>query len=154
MVVTVTAWVSLGCNLGNRGQALALLRQLLQRDGTVIERSSSEILTRPIGVTGQEDFHNQVLRLRSTAPRAPRWWLEHCRHAEVDAGRKPTYRWGPRRADVDLLLLGAQGEVVVDSVDLVVPHPELPARPFLHRLLGEVGAPAAPAPQMGSRSAS
>jgi 2-amino-4-hydroxy-6-hydroxymethyldihydropteridine diphosphokinase len=136
---THVAWVAIGCNLGNRGRALALLRELLQRDGVVLEAASLEILTRPIGVTGQGDFHNQVLRLRALAPWPAQRWLEHCRAAEVAAGRRETYHWGPRRADVDILLLGADGGIRVDSPELVVPHPEIANRPFLGRLLTELG---------------
>jgi 2-amino-4-hydroxy-6-hydroxymethyldihydropteridine diphosphokinase len=136
---TDVAWVSLGANLGHRGRAIARLRELLGRDGAVIEAASSEILTRPIGVTGQGDFHNQVLRVRSPRPWSPRQWLDHAGAAERDAGRRDTYRWGPRRADVDILLLGEDGGIRVDTAELTVPHPEIPNRPFLTRLLAQLG---------------
>src|SRR6202035_1503860 len=87
-VTTDVAWVALGSNLGNRGQALAALRDHLTRDGVVIEAASSEILTRPIGVTGQGDFHNQLLRLRAPQPWPPQRWLAHARAAETAAGRR------------------------------------------------------------------
>jgi 2-amino-4-hydroxy-6-hydroxymethyldihydropteridine diphosphokinase len=130
--------VALGSNLGHRGRALAALRELLTRDGVVIEAASSEILTRPVGVTGQGDFHNQVLRLRAPEPRPPQRWLEHSRAAELSAGRRHTYHWGPRRADVDLLLLGEHGEITVSLPGLIVPHPEISHRPFITRLLNEI----------------
>jgi 2-amino-4-hydroxy-6-hydroxymethyldihydropteridine diphosphokinase len=137
-VTTAVAWVALGSNLGHRGRALARLRELLARDGVVIERVSSEILTRPVGVTGQGDFHNQVLQLRAPAPWSPERWLEHTHRAELDAGRRETYHWGPRRADVDILLLGEDGEIGYQGNDLTVPHPEIPNRPFITRLLAEL----------------
>jgi len=131
----------MGANVGHRGRALARLRDALARDGVSIDRASSEILTRPVGVTAQADFHNQVVRLRSAEPWAPEHWLAHCKAAEVAAGRRETYRWGPRRADADILLLGEHGEVGVDTPELTVPHRELPNRPFWGRLLREIGAP-------------
>jgi len=137
--LTDVAWVALGSNVGNRGAALARLRELLARDGVRIDAVSSEIVTRPVGVTAQGDFHNQVLRLRSPAPWRPDQWLSHGEAAAVAAGRKETYRWGPRRADVDILLLGARGEIRVESEQIAVPHPELANRPFLVRLLAELG---------------
>ena len=137
-VVTDTATVATGCNVGHRGRALALLRDLLQRDGVRIEQSSAEILTRPVGVTGQEDFHNQVLRLRSPHEWTARHWMEHCHRAEVDGGRRTTYHWGPRRADVDILLLGRDGELRVDTPELTVPHPQIGNRPFVQRLLAQL----------------
>ena len=72
---TDTAWVSLGTNLGHRGRNLARLRETLTEHGVVIVAASPEILTRPVGVTAQADFHNQVVRLRSPGPWTPRRWL-------------------------------------------------------------------------------
>ena len=135
---TDVAWVALGSNLGNRGRALARLRELLSRDGVRIEATSSEVLTRPLGVSGQGDFHNQLLRLRAPQPWSPARWLEHSRAAEHDAGRRETYHWGPRRADVDILLLGDRGDIVLAADGLVVPHPEMANRPFIGRLLEEL----------------
>jgi 2-amino-4-hydroxy-6-hydroxymethyldihydropteridine diphosphokinase len=139
-MATDTAWVSLGSNMGHRGRNLARLREALGADGVVIDAASPEILTRPVGVTAQGDFHNQVVRLRSPAPWPPRRWLEHCRRAEQIAGRRATYRWGPRIADADILLLGEHGDIHVQESDLVVPHPELSNRAFERQLLMAAGA--------------
>ena len=136
---TVVAWIVLGANIGNRGRALQRMREELQRRGVRIEAASSEILTRAIGPRNQPDYHNQVIRVRSSAPLNPHEWLQLCKEAETAAGRRPTYRWGPRRADADLLLLGERGEIIVQEPDLIVPHPELRNRPFLGRLLAELG---------------
>ena len=136
---TDVAWIALGANIGHRGRALARLRDELTRRGLVIEAASSEIFTRAVGLPGQPDYHNQVIRVHSAEPLAPDQWLRVAKDAEVAAGRKPTYRWGPRRADADILLLGAKGEITVNERNLVVPHPEIPNRPFLQRLLGEIG---------------
>jgi 2-amino-4-hydroxy-6-hydroxymethyldihydropteridine diphosphokinase len=137
-VTTDVAWVALGSNLGNRGQALARLRDLLTSDGVRLEAASSEILTRPIGVTGQGDFHNQLLKLRSSEPWSPQRWLVHTQAAELAAGRRHTYHWGPRRADVDILLLGEHGDIEYSDDNLTVPHAEISNRPFIGRLLGEL----------------
>ena len=106
----------------------------------VLEAVSEERLTRAVGVTDQPDFLNQVVRLRSTQPWSPQRWLEHTRRAEHDAGRRPTYRWGPRRADADILLLGEDGALRVDDAALTVPHASLPERPFFVEMLRELGA--------------
>jgi len=138
-VSTDTAWLSLGTNLGHRGRNLARLRQALASGGVIITAASPEILTRPLGVTAQGDFHNQVIRLRSPEPWPPRRWLEHSRAAEVAAGRRTTYRWGPRIADADILMLGEHGEVHVEEPGLTVPHPEIANRPFELQLLDAAG---------------
>jgi len=136
---TDVAWIALGSNMGNRGAALARLRDALQREGVVIEAASFEILTRAVGVTRQPEFHNQVVRVRSPKPLSPHQWLALCKAAELAAGRKETYRWGPRVADADILLLGKRGEINVNKPDLTVPHAQLRERPFLLRLLAELG---------------
>jgi 2-amino-4-hydroxy-6-hydroxymethyldihydropteridine diphosphokinase len=140
-VTTDVAYVALGSNLGHRGRALAELRDALSAAGVRIDAASAEVLTRPVGETAQEDFHNQVVRLRSPEPWTPERWLAHVQAAERAAGRRDTYRWGPRRADADILLLGERGEVLVASEALTVPHAELRNRPFLLRLLREIDAP-------------
>ncbi len=136
---TDTAWVSLGTNIGHRGRNLARLREALAEQGVVIAAESPEILTLPVGVTAQADFHNQVVRLRSPEPLTPQQWLAACRSAEVAAGRHTTYRWGPRVADADILLLGEHGDIVVAESNLTVPHPELRHRPFERELLSAAG---------------
>ena len=103
-----------------------------------IEAASEERLTRPVGVTAQPDFLNQVVRLRAPEPWEPARWLAHTQRAEHDAGRRPTYRWGPRRADADILLLGERGEVRHSDGALTVPHPSLPDRPFFQEMLDQL----------------
>jgi 2-amino-4-hydroxy-6-hydroxymethyldihydropteridine diphosphokinase len=138
-VSTDTAWVSLGSNVGYRGRNLARLRQALTAGGVLITAASPEIVTLPVGVTAQGDFHNQVVRLHSPVPWTPRHWLEHCERAERAAGRRTTYHWGPRIADADILLLGEDGRIEVHEPDLTVPHPEIAHRPFEQQLLEAAG---------------
>lgn len=137
---SAVAWVGLGANLGLRREALAALREALGEGEVRLEAASRELLTRAVGVRRQPDFHNQVVRLRWAAPVPPEDWLRHCDRAQEAAGRRPTYHWGPRRADADILLLGERGELRVGRPDLCVPHPQLGARPFLCALLAELDA--------------
>jgi 2-amino-4-hydroxy-6-hydroxymethyldihydropteridine diphosphokinase len=134
-----TAWVGLGSNIGHRGRNLARLRDALTEGGVTIVALSPEIVTRPVGVTAQGDFHNQVVRLRSPELWPPQRWLAHCKAAEVASGRRTTYRWGPRIADADILLLGEHGQIHVREEGLTVPHPELTNRPFESELLAAAG---------------
>ena len=133
------AWVALGANVGNRPAALHRLRAGLSRPGVWIAAASPEVMTRPFGVLRQRDFLNQVVRLEAATELAPPEWLRLCQAAEAAAGRKPTYHWGPRRADADLLLLGTDGEVTWADDALTVPHPGLGQRIFLRTLLAAAG---------------
>jgi 2-amino-4-hydroxy-6-hydroxymethyldihydropteridine diphosphokinase len=135
---TVVAWVSLGANLGHRTTALAALRAALVDGPVRLEAASRELLTRAVGVSRQPDFHNQVVRLRSDVPLPAAEWLARCDRAQQAAGRRPTYHWGPRRADADILLLGERGELRAHQAGVCIPHPELGNRPFLCALLAEL----------------
>lgn len=137
-LATTVAWVALGANLGHRETALARLREGLDHPPLRVAAASRELVTRAVGVTTQPDFLNQVVRVEAPAPLGATDWLDHCRRVEHGAGRRPTYRWGPRRADADLLLLGDRGEIRVDEPGLDVPHPALADRPFLCALLAEL----------------
>jgi len=138
-VTTEYAWLSLGCNVGHRGLALACMRQRLGALGLEILAASGEVLTRPIGVTGQADFHNQAVLVRSPRAHDAAGWLSLAQETERDCGRRRTHHWGPRRADCDILLLGERGEFRHPG-DPEVPHPQLPNRPYLGRLIAEVQA--------------
>jgi len=135
---SAVAWVGLGANIGRRELALATLREALASGPVRIEAASRELVTRAVGVRHQPDFLNQVVRLAADAPLTPTHWLRHCEAAAWAAGRRPTYRWGPRRADADVLLLGPGGEVRSELPEVRVPHPELVHRPFLCALLAEL----------------
>lgn len=84
------------------------------------------IETEPYGVTDQPAFLNQVLEVGWDG--TPRGLLEVCQEVESRGGRTPSYRWGPREIDVDILWLEG---VRVSEPDLKIPHPELRLRPFV-----------------------
>jgi 2-amino-4-hydroxy-6-hydroxymethyldihydropteridine diphosphokinase len=128
------AYLALGSNLGDRDGYLAAARRLLRAHGVGVVRESSVLETEPFGVTDQPAFLNQVLEV--DWPGSPRDLLGAVKAVESEAGRKPTYRWGPRELDVDILTFGT--ETVTDR-DLTIPHPGLAERAFLHQLLGELG---------------
>jgi 2-amino-4-hydroxy-6-hydroxymethyldihydropteridine diphosphokinase len=139
MIEARIAWLGLGSNVGRRDQALAALRSALRADGVLLITDASPILmTRSVGVTRLPDYHNQVLRVEAQTPLHPLAWLRRCEAAQHTGGRRQTYRWGPRRADADILLLGPAGEVRVDEPELAVPHPELRNRPFWCALLASI----------------
>lgn len=137
-MTSAVAWVGLGANLGRRTTALAALLEALATGPVRVEAASRVLLTRAVGVSRQPDFLNQVVRLRSAPPLDAEAWLRHCDRAQLAAGRRPTYRWGPRRADADILLLGDRGELRADQPGVCVPHPELGNRPFFCALLAEL----------------
>jgi 2-amino-4-hydroxy-6-hydroxymethyldihydropteridine diphosphokinase len=130
--VTVT-YLGLGSNVGDRERHLDEARRLLAAGGALLRRASAVRETEPFGVAGQPWFLNQVLEVEWSA--GPRELLALAKEVEAAVGRTPTYRWGPREIDVDILLFGDES---VDEPDLVVPHPGLWEREFVLASLAEL----------------
>lgn len=128
------AFVALGSNVGDRHAHLAFARaRLAQLPDTSLVAASAIEETAPLGPVPQADYLNQMVLLR-TALR-PRELLAHCAAIERSAGRERAVRWGPRTLDLDIV---RYDEAVVTEPDLVVPHPEIPHRPFWQRELAEL----------------
>ena len=131
------AYLGLGSNVGDREGHLAEARRRIEEAGARVLRASSVIETEPWGVTRQPRFLNQVLEVEWAA--SPRDLLTAMKNVLHEVGRTPTYRWGPREIDVDILLFGDQR---IDEPDLQVPHPRMWERDFvmdpLHQLRPDI----------------
>jgi 2-amino-4-hydroxy-6-hydroxymethyldihydropteridine diphosphokinase len=68
---------------------------------------------------------------------APQQLLDHTQAVERAGGRTPTFRWGPRNIDIDILLYG--GETIATD-GLTIPHPCLRDRLFALRPLADLNA--------------
>ncbi len=137
MSLWVTVYLGLGANLPlaqSPDRTLCLACQRLQHvDGIRLARVSSLYRSRPWGETNQPDFYNAVVEVETLLP--PRELLAAVKSIERELGRTPTYRWGPRVIDVDILLYGS---LSVNDSDLVIPHRHLLERPFAYVPLLEI----------------
>jgi 2-amino-4-hydroxy-6-hydroxymethyldihydropteridine diphosphokinase len=89
-------------------------------------RSSRIYETEPVGVTDQPLFLNVVVAGNTNL--SSRDLLRFVKSIEHRVGRRPTFRWGPRVLDIDILLYGYD---TIREMDLVVPHPEMLKRDFV-----------------------
>jgi 2-amino-4-hydroxy-6-hydroxymethyldihydropteridine diphosphokinase len=122
----VTAYVGVGANLGDAGQAVRdAIEQLRKLPGTTVAAKSSLYRTAPLDSSGP-DFVNAVAQL-STSLTAPDL-LRELQRIENAAGRERPYRNAPRTLDLDLLLFGSAR---IDSPKLQVPHPRMHLRAFV-----------------------
>ena len=136
---SVTAYLGLGANLGEREVHLARAVHLLAESPAVrISRSSSIYQTAPWGYLEQPDFLNSVLEIETNLEPVP--LLEFTQGVERRIGRQPGIRFGPRLIDIDILLYGEQS-VRLEKPDLQIPHPRLHLRAFVLVPLAEL-APA------------
>lgn len=118
-------FLGMGSNQGDRRANLASGIGLLRNKMSDMA-CSSLYETDPVGVTGQPQFLNLVVTGQTTL--GPRELLSWVKSIEERVGRRPTFRWGPRVLDIDILLYGY--ESVTDS-DLTIPHPQLLDREFV-----------------------
>lgn len=125
-------YLAVGSNLGDREGNCRTVVALLGEE-IAIEAVSSLYETVPYGVTDQPPFLNLALAGRTTLE--PRALLGLCKRVEAEVGRRPTYRWGPRVVDVDILLLGDR---VVMEDDLAIPHRDMLQRSFVLTPLAEI----------------
>lgn len=128
------AWIGLGSNLDSPvAQLSAAVRGLAQLPESRLIRVSGFYQTPPWGERDQPTFMNAVVELETglSAPQmlAGLLAMERCAGRQRD-GR----RWGPRRIDLDLLLLGQE----IHDGDPVVPHPRLHERAFVLVPLAEL----------------
>lgn len=125
-------YLALGTNLGSRSLNLVRACAALKKFVTV-SRVSHIYETPPWGITDQPAFLNQVLEVTSDLP--PQELLTTIKQIEVDLGRVPSERYGPRLIDIDILLYGSR---VVNSESLVIPHPRMVERAFVLVPLNEL----------------
>lgn len=120
-----TVYLALGSNVGNRAAnlkaAIAALPPQME-----VKAKSRVYETPPWGYTNQEKFLNQVVKARTYLEPEP--LLKHLKRLEVALGRVPTFQYGPRLIDIDILLYD---DLVFDSADLKIPHPQMHERGFV-----------------------
>ncbi len=123
----------LGSNLGNRRENIERAIGLIGRFAGKVVKRSSLLETPPFGVENQPYFLNQGLLIETEHP--PQLLLNLVKWIEKRVGRYPTYRWGPRVIDVDIV---TYGRVRMETKKLKLPHPGLRERGFFRRIYGEL----------------
>ena len=128
----VEAYLGLGSNLGDREENIRRAVELLSESVCGIQ-TSSLYETEPWGYVDQPKFLNMVCRCLTRLE--PEELLSVCRELETIAGREPSFKYGPRVLDVDIL---AYGDAVVKTGSLAIPHSALHERAFVLAPLAEV----------------
>lgn len=140
---TRTAYLALGSNLGDRA---ALLRAAVNAVAAHVRvRAVSSLYdTAPQLVTDQPRFLNAALV--GTTTLEPLALLRAVKDIEAALGRVPGPRYGPRALDIDLILLD---DLILNTPELVLPHPRLAERAFVLVPLAEI-APTRRVPPSGA----
>jgi 2-amino-4-hydroxy-6-hydroxymethyldihydropteridine diphosphokinase len=125
--------VALGSNLGDRrghlDWAVERLRHLLSD-----LRVSSYIETEPVGVPDEQPPYLNAVVV-GTAAQPAEALLADLLRLESERGRVRQGRRAARTLDLDLIL---SGDLIVDRVDLTIPHPRFRERRFVLEPLVEI----------------
>ncbi len=127
-----TAYLGLDSNLGDRKDNLRKALTLISKAVRIIA-VSSVYETEPWGDTDQSPFLNMACAVETDMD--PPELLAHTKQVERRLGREPTFRYGPRSMDVDILLFG---NVVLETPELTVPHRDMVERAFVLVPLAEI----------------
>jgi len=127
------AYLSLGANLGERERALGEALRRLENEGVRVRRVSSVYETEPVDVPDQPPFLNLVAEVETGMGAAE--LLAWALRIEAEMGRRREVVKGPRAIDIDLLLYGSE---VIETAELVVPHPRMAERRFVLEPLAEL----------------
>ncbi|GGK45529.1 2-amino-4-hydroxy-6-hydroxymethyldihydropteridine diphosphokinase [Salinarimonas ramus] len=126
--------LSLGSNVGDsRATLRAALAKLGAAEGVAVEAVSHVYRTAPWGRADQQDFLNLCATGWTSLP--PRALLRLAKAIELQLGRTPEVRWGPRVIDIDLL---HYGDLALRGPELTLPHPEMGSRAFVLVPLAEI----------------
>lgn len=129
-----TAYVALGSNMGEREEYLQnAIQTLEEREDCSVERISRFIETEPYGYKEQESFLNGIIELHTLLLQEE--LLSLLQEIEQEAKRERVTKWGPRTLDLDIIFYD---DMIIDSVELTVPHADMHNRGFVLEPLAQI----------------
>jgi 2-amino-4-hydroxy-6-hydroxymethyldihydropteridine diphosphokinase len=120
-----TIFLALGTNLDDRPANLRAALQALAPEINLLAQSL--VYETPAwGFEGQPPFLNMVVKAGTDLE--PPALLAHLKRLESELGRTPSFHWGPRLIDIDILFYN---DLILWTQELVIPHPHLHERAFV-----------------------
>lgn len=104
-------------------------------NSTEVVKISSVHKTSPWGKTDQPDFLNQSVLISTQLTVVE--LMENILEIEKKMGRVREEKWGPRLIDIDIILFGDE---VMNSTNVVIPHPFMQERKFVLEPSVEIAA--------------
>jgi 2-amino-4-hydroxy-6-hydroxymethyldihydropteridine diphosphokinase len=130
--------------MGDRSANMrAAVERLNSEPGIAVTRVSHVYETAPVGGVEQPDYYNAAIEIETDLE--PGALLGACLSIEQELGRVRAEKWGPRVIDIDILLYA---DSIIDTPDLIVPHPLMAERVFVLYPLAGI-APDAVHPLLG-----
>ena len=131
---TITAYVGIGSNLGDRAGNLLLGVRGLMEASFKVTKLSGIYETEPVGIESESSFLNMAAEIRAESI-SPSQMLARMLRIEYLLGRKDKSLNKPRTIDLDLLFYGGEK---VETEFLTIPHPRIHLRNFVLVPLTEI----------------
>jgi 2-amino-4-hydroxy-6-hydroxymethyldihydropteridine diphosphokinase len=134
---TEMAFIALGSNLGKSADILHRAIERLQSLSAAPLLRSSLFKSMPVDCpAGSPSFVNAVVGLRPLSGETPQSLLLRLRQLESEFGRQPKKILNePRVLDLDLVAFGSR---IVNSPELILPHPRARLRRFVLQPLNQI----------------
>lgn len=126
-------YLLLGSNENNRTENLEKARSFIALRCGEIKAQSALYETAAWGLKEQNPFINQAILITTFCTATELLIL--LKDIEKEVGRVETVKWGPRVIDIDILFYGNE---IVNTDQLIVPHPYLHERRFTLAPLNEI----------------
>ena len=128
----------LGSDLGDRKSNLENAKVLVNKQIGRIVKEGEIMETEPVGFTSETKFLNQIIEIKTDL--SPIRVLKQIKSIEKKIGRiytepKEGEKYSSRIIDIDLLFYEMLN---FQSIDLVIPHPQVVEREFVRALLNEL----------------
>ena len=134
MTAIHTAYISVGSNIGNKLENCRRGIRQLGRDDVWLKAESRTYQTEPVDYTDQDWFINLVVKVETLLD--PHRLLQRLQSIQRKGGRlQDSIRFGPRVLDLDIIFYD---EKVINSTQLVIPHPRMHKRRFVLQPLCDI----------------
>jgi len=121
-----TVIIALGSNLGDRLATIQKAGKFLEKLSEMPVHKGGIWESEPVGAA-RYPFYNTAAKIATSL--LPKELLLKLKSFEQECGReKNPVRWGPRILDMDII---RYGNLVVDTDNLIIPHPEYKTRLFV-----------------------
>jgi 2-amino-4-hydroxy-6-hydroxymethyldihydropteridine diphosphokinase len=132
---SITAYIAIGANLGERERTMRRALELLnETTGVHVTRVSSFIENAAVGGPADSPaFLNGVVEVETSL--SAQALLDGLLEIEKQLGRVRREKWEPRAIDLDVILFGDQ---IVNTDRLTIPHPLMHERRFVLEPLAEI----------------